>query len=163
MLVLICQTDHEMIDNDKLVPVYVNLDKPSECAICTVHNIKCCNGFGLFSLIWLLFKCIWFHVMYRQTPIISCIKFENLNLSRIVWQLSLPNPLKPGVKSRMKMWVAQVDRWCSNYIWVIKILLSTKVRHILEVWQYTNVPILGQSPPCVCHPPQITTKHKPWV
>ena len=30
-------------------------------------------------------------------------KSQNLNDSRLVWQLSLPNPLNPGVKSRMKM------------------------------------------------------------
>ena len=34
---------------------------------------------------------------YRQTSNIS------RNKSRLVSQLSLPNPLKPGVKSRMKM------------------------------------------------------------
>ena len=28
---------------------------------------------------------------------------QNLNDSRLVLQLSLPNPLKPGVKSQMKM------------------------------------------------------------
>ena len=30
-------------------------------------------------------------------------KSPNLNVSRLVLQLSLPNPMKPGVKSRMKM------------------------------------------------------------
>ena len=37
---------------------------------------------------------------------ISCIgrtKSQNLNVSHIVLQLSLPNPLKPGVKSNMKL------------------------------------------------------------
>ena len=28
---------------------------------------------------------------------------QNLNVSRLIMQLPLPNPLKPGVKSRMKM------------------------------------------------------------
>ena len=28
---------------------------------------------------------------------------QNLNVSRLILQLSLPNPMKPGVKSRMKM------------------------------------------------------------
>ena len=28
---------------------------------------------------------------------------QNLNDSRLIMQLALPNPLKPGVKSRMKM------------------------------------------------------------
>ena len=30
-------------------------------------------------------------------------KSQNLNVSRLVLQLSLLNPMKPGVKSRMKM------------------------------------------------------------
>ena len=40
---------------------------------------------------------------YRQTSNISRTKSQNLNVSRLVLQLSLPNPLKPGIKSRMKM------------------------------------------------------------
>ena len=34
--------------------------------------------------------------------------FQNLNVSRLVLQLSLPNQLKQGVKSRMKMWLEQL-------------------------------------------------------
>ena len=34
-------------------------------------------------------------------------KSRNLNVSRLVSQLSLPNPLKPGVKSRMNMQLKQ--------------------------------------------------------
>ena len=40
---------------------------------------------------------------YCQTSIIKRTKSQNLNVSRLVWQLSLSNPLKSGVKSRMKM------------------------------------------------------------
>ena len=40
---------------------------------------------------------------YRKTPSISRTKFENLNLSSILLPLSSLNPLKPGVKLRMKM------------------------------------------------------------
>ena len=40
---------------------------------------------------------------YRKVSNISGIKFQNLNVSRLVVQLSLPNPMKPVVKSRMKM------------------------------------------------------------
>ena len=46
----------------------------------------------------LLFKSI-----YRKTSDISRPQSKNLNVSRIVLQLSSPNPLKPGVKSGMKM------------------------------------------------------------
>ena len=45
--------------------------------------------------------------IYRKTPSISRTKFENLNLSCILLQLSSLNPLKSGVKLRMKMWLEQ--------------------------------------------------------
>ena len=38
---------------------------------------------------------------------ISGTKSQNLYVSRLFLQLSLPNPMKPGVKSRMKMWLEQ--------------------------------------------------------
>ena len=40
---------------------------------------------------------------YRKTSNISRTKSQNSNVSNLVLQLSLLNPLKPGVKSRMKM------------------------------------------------------------
>ena len=40
---------------------------------------------------------------YRQVSNIRRTKSQNLNDSRTVLRLSLPNPLKPDVKSRMKM------------------------------------------------------------
>ena len=43
------------------------------------------------------------HCLYRKISNISCTKFQNLNDSRFISQLSVPNPLKPGVKLRMKM------------------------------------------------------------
>ena len=39
----------------------------------------------------------------RQTSNISGTKYQNFNASRLFLQLTLPNPLKPGFKSRMKM------------------------------------------------------------
>ena len=39
----------------------------------------------------------------REISNIRRNKSQNLNDSRLVLQLPLPNPLKPGVKSRMKM------------------------------------------------------------
>ena len=38
------------------------------------------------------------HKSYRQLSNISDTKSQNLNVSRLVLQLYLPNPLKPGVK-----------------------------------------------------------------
>ena len=40
---------------------------------------------------------------YRKISNIRCTKSQNLIESCLVLQLSLPNPLNPGVKSRMKM------------------------------------------------------------
>ena len=41
--------------------------------------------------------------IYRQISNISRTKYQNLNMSCVFLQLSLPNSLKPGVKSRTKM------------------------------------------------------------
>ena len=40
---------------------------------------------------------------YRKISNIIRTKSQNLDDSRIVFQLSVPKPLKPGVKLRMKM------------------------------------------------------------
>ena len=55
-------------------------------------------GFGTEST--LRSRILW---EYYQTSNISGTKSQNYNVSRIVLQLSLPSPLKPGVKSRMKL------------------------------------------------------------
>ena len=41
--------------------------------------------------------------VYRQISNISHTKSQTLHVSHLVLQLSLPNPLKPGIKSKMKM------------------------------------------------------------
>ena len=41
--------------------------------------------------------------VYRKISNIRRTKSSHLNVSRLVLQLSLPNRMKPGVKSRMKM------------------------------------------------------------
>ena len=41
--------------------------------------------------------------MYRKISNIRHTHNQNLNDSRLIMQLPLPHPLKPGVKSRMKM------------------------------------------------------------
>ena len=40
---------------------------------------------------------------YRKTSSISRTKSQNLNVSCLLLQWSLPNPLKPDVKFRMEM------------------------------------------------------------
>ena len=42
-------------------------------------------------------------IIYRKISNISRTKYQTLNDSSLVLQLSLPNLLKPGVKSKMKM------------------------------------------------------------
>ena len=42
-------------------------------------------------------------LIYRQVSNIRRTKSQHLKDSRVVLRLSLPNPLKPDVKSRMKM------------------------------------------------------------
>ena len=42
---------------------------------------------------------------YRKLFDIRRSKSQNLHESRLVLQLSLPNPLKPGAKSRLKMYM----------------------------------------------------------
>ena len=43
------------------------------------------------------------YLKYRQISNIRHTKSKNWNVCRLILQLSLPYPLKPGVKSRMKM------------------------------------------------------------
>ena len=43
------------------------------------------------------------HIDYRQVSNIRRTKSQHLKDSHTVLRLSLPNPLKPDVKSRMKM------------------------------------------------------------
>ena len=55
-------------------------------------------------LVW--FAVGWFyHIIqsYRKASNIRRTKSQNLNASRLILQLYLPNPLKPGVKLRIKM------------------------------------------------------------
>ena len=47
------------------------------------------------------------HGIYRKISNIRYTKFPNLNVFRLILQLYLPNPMKPGVKLRMKMSLEQ--------------------------------------------------------
>ena len=66
---------------------------------CFSRNISVSAPEGLpqVHLVWEKYK------LYRKVSNIKRTKSQNLNDSRLVLQLSLPNRLKPGVKSRMKM------------------------------------------------------------
>ena len=51
----------------------------------------------------LIFPFLLNYLTYRKVSNIRHTKCQNLNDSRLVLQLSVPNPLKPSVKSIMKM------------------------------------------------------------
>ena len=76
---------------------------------------------------------------YCKVSNIRNTKSQNLNDSRLVLQLSLPNSVKLGVKLRMKMLeqrrlaMLQLHLSVSEWSWI---QLPTKVRLILEVWRY---------------------------
>ena len=84
--------------------------------------MACCLAAPIhyLSLRWLLFSEVMWQspesnstissqvVGYRQTSNIRWTKSQHLNAS-LTLQFSLSNPLKPGVKSRMNMWLEQ--RW----------------------------------------------------
>ena len=61
--------------------------------------------------------------VYHQSTNKGRPKFQNLNVSRLVLQLSLPNPMKPGVKSRVNMELEQ--RWQAMF----KLHLSDQYFH----------------------------------
>ena len=65
---------------------------------------------------------------YHQTHNISHTKFQLLNVSRLVLQLPLPNPLKPG--DWRCSW-SSADMRCSNYIWVIN--------NFIDYWGVTYI------------------------
>ena len=52
---------------------------------------------------------------YRKTSSLSRAKSESLTVSGIVLQLALVNPLKPGVKLRMKNWV--ISNFIAYYLY----------------------------------------------
>ena len=67
-----------------------------------VYNISqttctwiCCSLFCSYQLIT-------FHGIYGQISSISRTKFQYFNVSYLLLYLSFPNPLKPGVQSRMR-------------------------------------------------------------
>ena len=49
---------------------------------------------------------LWVEI-YHKTYNIRCSQSQNLNVSHLLLQFSLPNPLKPDIKSRMKMYLEQ--------------------------------------------------------
>ena len=76
--------------------------------------------------------------MNCQISSIRCTKSQNLNVSRLVLQLSLCNLLKSQVVSReWRCSWSSADRRCSNYIWVINNFIAcygvTYIRGLMVV------------------------------
>ena len=82
---------HEKLKNDLLIA-------PNVLKIHSTANLvqKCYRAYDESG-------CSVMVVIYSKTFNIRCTKSQNLNDSHLVLQLSLPNPLEPGVESRMKM------------------------------------------------------------
>ena len=66
----------------------------------------CCLGLNVLNG-WITAELLACWPQYRKVSNIRCTKSQYLNDSRLVLQLSLPNPMKSGVKSRMKMQLEQ--------------------------------------------------------
>ena len=74
-----------------------------------------------------------YNITYRQISNIRHNKSQNMNVARLVLQLSLLNPLKRVLSWEWRCSWSIACRRCSNYIWVISNFLPTKQRLILEV------------------------------
>ena len=68
----------------------------SDLTRCPRDSLGNCHEYLLWTL--MMHTC-----MYRKVSNIRRTQNQNLNNYRLNMQLPLPNPLKPGVKSRMKM------------------------------------------------------------
>ena len=77
--------------------------------------------------------------LYHQTSNISRTKSLNLNVSPIILQLSLSNPLRPGENEDVVGAAPTGDDPTSSERTTI--LLPTKVRLILEVWGYIEIKV----------------------
>ena len=71
------------------------------------------HQYGTHVFIVLLIK------TYRKIFNIRRTKSQNLIVSRLVLQLSLPNPMKLVFSREWRCRWSSADRRCSNYIWVI--------------------------------------------
>ena len=64
--------------------------------------------------------------VYRKISSIKRIRSPNSNVSHPILQLSLPNPLKPGLSREWRFGWSSADRRCSNCIWVINNFIAYK-------------------------------------
>ena len=79
------------------------------------------------------------HDWYHKTSSISSTKSKNLYVSSFVFQLSLPNPLKPGVNS-LRPKDAYVCH-LTNHHWFRKWLVASMVpsHYLIQCWNIVNL------------------------
>ena len=80
---------------------------------------------------------------YCQTSCIKRAKSQNVNVSRLVLQLALLNPLKPGVKSSNQQfyWLQRCDLyWRFDSRYVIDIISQTTIGHWTAAENKKNTP-----------------------
>ena len=72
---------------------------------------------------------------YHQTSNISHTESQHLNVSCLILQLPLPNPLKPGVKSRNYIWLINnfIAYWGVIYIRGLTVGIISRATHIMAV------------------------------
>ena len=98
---------------------------------CFLHSVW-------FGLVWIITNyVVWSHcniinfqntITYHKISNMRCTESQNLNVSRLVLQLSLHNLLKPGVKSRMKMQLEQ-----RRHIYIYSVITDSS-NGLLPVW-----------------------------
>ena len=75
------------------------------------------------------------HLTYRKISNIRPTQNQNLNDSRLIMQLPLPNPFKPYVENEDVVGAAPTGDTPTTSEWST-IVLPSKVRIILETWRY---------------------------
>ena len=98
----------------------------------TLILVMACHGLHSFG------QSVPVPVNYRQTSNISHTEFPNFIVSRLVVQLSLPNPSKPGVENEDVAGAPPTGDAPTTSEWST-ILLLTKMQLILEVWRQFTV------------------------
>ena len=98
---------YQVLDNLHQVPSTKYFTWPQPCCLDCVDEMSVFVCMCIYILAFIN-RLLIIHLenlksAYCKISNISCTKSQNLNDSRFVLQLSMPNPLKPGVKSRMNM------------------------------------------------------------
>ena len=71
--------------------------------------------------------------MTQYRTMVSPLQYIFYRQNSGILQLSLPSPLKPGIKSCRRCSWNSADRWCSNYIWVTNNFVACKIAFIVYI------------------------------